>query len=491
MSQGLGGIGVRNVRGARGRGGLIDVVASRPGLIALAVAYALVIHLAHAEYLGIRWGYYGFSFNPFGAGDFAYVLALSIIGALFLPRTATTPSSVVLWQLFVIVYVPIVTISMALTPFAFAEYGLALAGLCVGFVAACRIAGSVERPVAAGGGLPSTTLEYAVFAVWIVSSLLLIVLYRDVVAFSALDEIYAQRELTSAEVGTGVAYLRTYYSGVISPLLIITGLLRRNWLFLTAGLAGFVFTYAIDAQKITLAMPLAIIGLHRLFGMREAWHSLAALTAYLFAFIAGLVLLYLVGGGEMPFPGGQTTLDIAVFRMIALPGLTFTQYADLFGDQGLTYWSNTRGISLVVPPPAAFANDPSWPNLGYIVGDHYYGSRLVNANANPFSGEGVAAAGPIGVVVIGCVLGVWLRVLNWTARGWDPRFATLVMVPVGLSLTNGHLATVLLTFGGAMWPLFFLFGRKYMGGNRLWVQRAVDPSPKTGVVAERAQGTAL
>jgi hypothetical protein len=305
-----------------------------------------------------------------------------------------------------------------------------------------------------------------------------------------LDDIYAQRSLTSAEVGTGVAYVRTYYSGVLSPLLIIVGLRRRNWLFLTAGLSGIVLTYAIDAQKITLVMAVAIIALDRLYSIREAWHSLAALTAYLCALIAGLVLLYVVAGGEMPFPGGQTTLDIAVFRMIAIPGLTFTQYADLFGDQGLTYWSNTRGISLVVPPPAAFANDPSWPSLGYIVGEHYYGSRLVNANANPFSGEGVAAAGPIGVVVIGCVLGVWLRILDWTARGWDPRFAALVLVPVGLSLTNGHLATVLVSFGGAMWPIFFLFARRRTGGSSRWVQSGEGAAMRKAMGNDLARITA-
>jgi hypothetical protein len=468
----------------------MDLLASRPGLIAVTLAYVLVIHLAHAEYLGIRWAYFGFNYDAFSAGDFAYVLTLSIIGALVLPKSMTTPSSVVLWQLYVIVYVPTITITMALTPSAFAQYGLALAALGLGFAAACRIAGSERRSAAAGGDLPSTTLEYAVFAVWVVGSLLLIVLYRDLITFSALDDIYAQRSLTSAEVGTGVAYVRTYYSGVLSPLLIIVGLRRRNWLFLTAGLSGIVLTYAIDAQKITLVMAVAIIALDRLYSIREAWHSLAALTAYLCALIAGLVLLYVVAGGEMPFPGGQTTLDIAVFRMIAIPGLTFTQYADLFGDQGLTYWSNTRGISLVVPPPAAFANDPSWPSLGYIVGEHYYGSRLVNANANPFSGEGVAAAGPIGVVVIGCVLGVWLRILDWTARGWDPRFAALVLVPVGLSLTNGHLATVLVSFGGAMWPIFFLFARRRTGGSSRWVQSGEGAAMRKAMGNDLARITA-
>ncbi|WP_157072334.1 hypothetical protein [Brevundimonas bacteroides] len=438
---------------------LIAALLSQAGLIAVTVAYALVIHLAHSEYLGIRWAYYGFTFDPFSAGDFAFVVILSMVGAIFLPKTANSPSAVILWQLFVIVYVPTITITTALRPDAFSHYGLALAGLSFGFAAACRISGSGQRAEIAGNHLPSELTDRTLLLVWFISTIVLIFYYRNIISFVSLDNVYVQRMLTRGQVGQGIAYIQTYYSVVLAPLLFVVGIIKRKYLMIAGGLVGFVLTYGIDAQKITIAIAVAILIFSQLHKLKTYWRSAAALTAYLLGFISVLLIIYISSDAEWSFTGFQAALDIAVFRMIALPGLTFSQYADLFGERGLTYWSNTRGISLLVPPPDAFANHPDWPHLGRIVGDFYYNSRIVNANANPFSGEGVAAAGPLGVILIGCLIGAWLRALDWAARGWDPRFANLVVIPVGLSLTNGHLATVLLTFGGAFWIAFFTFAR--------------------------------
>jgi hypothetical protein len=96
-----------------------------------------------------------------------------------------------------------------------------------------------------------------------------------------------------------------------------------------------------------------------------------------------------------------------------------------------------------------------------IVGDEYYGDVVsdVNANANAFAGEGVAAGGFIGLLVIGLLMMAWLRAVDVVASRWSLPLVTLVMLPVALCLTNVHLSTVILSFGGGFWILVLLWAR--------------------------------
>ena len=63
------------------------------------------------------------------------------------------------------------------------------------------------------------------------------------------------------------------------------------------------------------------------------------------------------------------------------------------------------------------------------------------------------------VSLIGIALAVWLAAMDRVARGWDRTFVALVMVPVALSLTNGHLFTTLLSFGGLFWMVMLYVSR--------------------------------
>jgi len=437
-------------------------------ILVSAVAYAVFLHWAHAHYLSDKWGYYGFRYDNFNGADWAAVLVLTLAGAARLPKALDRPSSVIIWQLFVIVYLPIVTITVGLSADSLARYGWSLAALGVGFLTICSTMKPGVSMVNREGWLPSADINAWALALWVIATAALIFLYRDIIAFAALDDIYYQRSLTSAEVGSAVAYLRTYYSSLLCPFLLIVGAMQRRLFLIGCALVGFAVTYGIDAQKITVVTMAAVLGLFAAYRIARIWYSSAVVLAVVMAPMVILVLLYIIGGGHVYLPGGQTTLDIVVFRMVALPGLSFSQYYDIFTSTGYTYWSNVRGIGLIVSPPAAFINDPWWPNLGNIVGDRFYGNTATNANANPFAGEGVAAAGPLGVIVISVATAIWLRVLDWAAQGWSSIFVSLLVVSIGMTLTNGHLSTLLISFGGALLPiLLFALGPRTRLGNKL------------------------
>lgn len=218
--------------------------------------------------------------------------------------------------------------------------------------------------------------------------------------------------------------------------------------------------YMITAQRTVILLPVVIIAMHFLLrGRRWFFRSSAFALLFLSACVAASAFYYeesLVASFLSQF---------LVFRTLGLPGLTFSQYFDLFSVDGFTWWSHVRGLDFLVTVPWSFASDPLWPGLGYIIGDRVYDNVANNANANLFSGDGVAAAGAFGVLVIGMVLAGWLALLDRATRGWDRRFVILVMVPLGLSLTNGHFFTTMLSFGGLFWLLVFHYYKPRQEGR--------------------------
>jgi hypothetical protein len=217
-----------------------------------------------------------------------------------------------------------------------------------------------------------------------------------------------------------------------------------------AGVAGFVITYAIDAQKLSLLLPVVILLVYGAIALKRN------LTLLYTAALAAVVVVCSVLSSYTFIT--RTIIDIVVFRSIAVTGQTYSQYYDVFSARGYTWWSNVRGIGLIVPPPEVYRSDPFWPELGRIGGYEYFGGLAggININANPFAGDGIAAAGAVGVVVIGAVMAVWLRVLDVSARRWNEAYVLMVIAPVGLVLANVHFTTALLSFGGVFWIAMFM-----------------------------------
>ncbi|QPQ54428.1 hypothetical protein IC614_08720 [Allosphingosinicella flava] len=277
--------------------------------------------------------------------------------------------------------------------------------------------------------------------------------YSEILQFSSVDDVYTQR-FAAADATSGVmGYVRAYHSYFFCPLMVAIGLCDRSKiLFVPIGVAGFILSYMVDASKISLVIPLIMIGAGIIFRFKgiRTYH----LTA-------GLSLLCVVATfftQSVSFV--RFVADLVLLRTIAIPAQTFAQYFDTFHFKGYTWWSNITGINAIVPPPAAFQQDRFWPVLGQIVGADYYGSdSRVNLNANPFVGEGIAAGGPIGVIVVSVAIAIFLRAIDRTSSTWNLRVLLVLMVPIGLMLTNVHLSTYMISFGGAAWLVLFRLAR--------------------------------
>lgn len=418
--------------------------------VSAAVTYALLFIWAYEHYISVRWHYFLLTFRGLELSSYVMIVLQTAVVAAFMPDKVARPSALILWFLFAFVHVPslVVSYSVASAPSDYEPVLLAMTTVLA-------VAGlmSSRAPAAATPRIePSSFVRRAFEVVWVLVSLSLIAKYYPIMSLAGLNDVYEQRALALENTGGMFSYVRAYYSGVLTPALLAYGLFYRRPLDTILGLIGSILAYMIAAQKMVLIIPALMILFrfsHQLGRYHTAYYtsSLAALT--------GLCAL-LVNHN----PAVRAFADIVLMRAMALPGAFVSQYQDYFRLTGYTWWSHARGISLIVPAPAAHATDPQWPELGRIVGGAYYGfSRGMNSNANLFVADGIAAAGWFGVLVIGAVMIAWLRVMDAACREWNSGFVVLVLIPVAMALTNGQLTTVLLSFGGAFWTLAFLFYR--------------------------------
>jgi hypothetical protein len=418
-----------------------------------AIAYLVLFIRIYDTYISVVWGYLGMSPLAYAAWEWIFILVQVASVAAALPIRLGRPSAIVVWLLFAFVYVPTIAMTTQLGWHRPAHYVPLLLMLSVIFIAMSAASQWPLKAKIAGSGLTRPVVDIAFLAAWAAASVLLLVYFRDILSFSSIDDIYYQRALASDLGGGVLSYVQTYYTYVITPAVLAIGLMKRKWLHLACGFAGFLITYAIDAQKLSLVVPFVMVAIYLSFRFRRT--SLMFYTGGLTVIVAACSLL------ESTTVVTKMIINVVIFRAIAVPGQVMSQYYDLFSAKGFTWWSNTRGVSSFVPPPDAFSNDPNWPSLGRIVGNENYGHLItgVNANANAFAGEGAAAGGLVGLAIIGLAMAAWLRVIDLAAARWNLPFVTLVMLPVALCLSNVHLTTVLVSFGGGFWILLMALDR--------------------------------
>lgn len=412
--------------------------------------FAGLFYFVYRDYVSIEWGYTGLRFSTLTFYELLPIAFAIAVQGWMMPQNIRTPSAVVIWMLTALIFVPTLIITLMIGEREPSRYYGDLAALSAVMIAAsvaCR-----RSALPTQGVVPPNRFFVMILAVFAAMSFLLFYQYGEIMSFASIEDVYFQR-FAASDIGAGsiIGYIRTHYVYVFSATLLCAGFVqRRYWYLVPIGFSGFVITYLIDASKIAFIIPLLVVSIfavHR-FAKGRVW-----------TLNAGLAFLTLGCGTLVNYvPGAKLLADLVLFRSIAIPAQTFAQYADVFAARGYTYWSNVRGISSVIPPPQNFASDPLWPVLGQIVGTEYFGlESRANLNANLFAGEGVAAAGSAGVIVIGIVMILWLRLFDLAARGWDERFVVLICVPLGMSITNAHLSTFLLSFGGLFWITLLYF----------------------------------
>lgn len=428
------------------------VLALRIAHAAAGIFYAVVFRLVYDIYISPIYGYSGLRDRQSSMGEILFSWGCIASVSAILPLRIDRPSGVFVWMLYAFVYVPTLSLTFVIGLNDPAFYIPSLLALTAAFgviagtsqMALPRVQPHTDRPL--------RNLGHALLILLFVSSAILWIKFHGIMTFAGVRNVYFQRFAASEASNGFFGYVRTYYNFILGSGLIAVGLARHRPVAVILGVGSFFFTYMIDAQKVSLIIPAWCFSV---FIISRYTKNLSIFYTTGLAVIVALSSLF---GRSTSF--FRFILDLILVRSIAIPGQSFQLYTDFFSKTSHTWWSNVKGINLIVPAPASFASDSSWPNLGLLIGREYYGiNSRMNANANLFAGEGVAAAGSFGVLVIGALLALWLRTLDRAALGWNRAFVLVISAPMALCLTNSHLSTLLLSFGGFFWLAYLTWAK--------------------------------
>lgn len=291
---------------------------------------------------------------------------------------------------------------------------------------------------------------YAVFFVWVVLLIFLVVKYYSVMRFSGVDEIYFQRELTGDVSGLW-GYVQLYFTFVFSTFLVAYGLSSGKWAWVVFGSFGYFTMYLITAEKAQLIFPLFFIAINYLVNTKKNPIKIISIAIASFAaIIFGVVWL----GEEVKF------FDLAGFylfsRLIATPSQFILDYYDFFSENGYTFFSQIRGFDIFIDAPSVYASHPKWPQLGWIVGSGVHGIES-NSNATFIAADGAASLGALGMVLVTLVLCIYLVFANGLSQKFSKSFWSIIFAQQAFTLVSGSLFSMLLSFGGFFYLMLFVF----------------------------------
>ena len=382
--------------------------------------------------------------------EYLILVPIAILCAGILPKKIEFPSDwyVVIFSVFLLA--PCLTLGVSSDSLSFSKKIIVLPAL-VASIVIIGVARNIKtkRQYPNDGGQVGKKLLYGVMFGWLILLLLLLVKYRGVMRFSGVDLMYEQRELTG-DVGGVWGYIQLYFVYVFSTLLIAYGLSLNKWRYFILGGAGYFAMYLITAEKSSLMFPLFFLAINYILRRNIKIVNAVTLMLVVFAFIIfGVIYL----GEKYQF------FDLAGFylfsRLVATPSQFILDYYEYFSSSGYTFFSQIRGIDLIIDPPPLYASHPKWPQLGWIVGGGLHNIES-NSNATFIASDGAASLGALGMILMAAILCFYLIIINNSNQKFPKVFWSTIFAQQAFVLVSGSLFSLLLSFGGLFYLLLFI-----------------------------------
>lgn len=285
--------------------------------------------------------------------------------------------------------------------------------------------------------------------------------------FIALDDVYDVRAVYADEASSSglLGYLLSGQANVINTMIIVRGLMKRNWTLLIVGVAGQMVLFSGTGFKTILFSFPAVLLVGLLMRRRTPRSGLWL--------VIGSVALMAASAVADEVQGGLTWTSLFSRRFLITPGLLTSVYADFFSQNPVAQLSGSVLRWWVDNP-----YDQSIPRE---VGQYLLPGSQLAANANLFA-DGLANFGPAGVIGVGALLLAFLRVVDRASRGLPVAVGAMVMVMPSVTLSNTSLLTAMLSHGLAVGVLLLWTAPRDGWG------RVPTPQPATAENVEAGRG---
>lgn len=407
-------------------------------------------------FLYIKWMSPSFEHLGFHYDEDASLLSIALICIalvmIIVPYRIQRAGDFLIWIILLSVFIPAV-LSLSLQNYGTFCRECTIASLVLSFSCAIFINRYVYINV------PEINYRTENF-IWVLNFLLVasilffLFFFWNYISLHSFLDVYAQRFDYAnhlASMPSVVGYLVGWLAYVVVPFLLAIGLFdhTRRYLILVAFAAqvvlftGFAGKMMLVVLGVQVAVYLLVIRDNELSVFRIAAGTLALIMS---AFVVVVSADFDPTGIWFQFAA------LIYMRTLAIEGALTGTYADFYYSVGeFTWWSHSRIASWLIEYPHPYSP-------GQMVGNHMHGDEGgMDANAHFWATDGIAAAGNLGVLVMGPVLGVLLVVVNAVARPDRLAFACVALIPFAMALGNTSLFQSVLTGGGALMLLLIYF----------------------------------
>jgi hypothetical protein len=415
-------------------------------------------------YVYVTWlapTFYYMGFPEYQGGRTVLWLAFGMVmaTAAMLPLQINRLSEFFLWMIFFAVYTP----SMLIVPMQGLLPGDGLATVCAlalsfqGMHLISRVRIRIPRIK-----IDRRNLTIALFVSYATLNAYVAWVFGNQLRLVDVSEIYTQREVASdIETGSLVGYAVGFLSGAFNPFLMAVGLVQRRRLWLLVGILGQIFIYATSAPKIVLVSALIAPLLYVFLVRRPVITSARLGLLVMFSCLLPLAIIPLLG--ESSGGLGWLIVSLIFMRTYGTAGALTGVYAAFFSNHPFTYFSHINVISTIV-------HYPYGQSLGEVIGYDLVGGEL-DANANFWATDGIAAAGWLGMIAIGLVVGGFLSLCDGIVDRRAMRLALIAFIPFIMLISNTSFFSSLLTGGGGLLLLLLYVWQSSHGTARITITK--------------------
>ena len=426
-----------------------------------ALVMTCLLDRSYVLYISPYFEYQGMFLKELPQYMFTLKLLLALLPSYWLPIEIEKPSQFQVWLLYITVYIPAIVVGYHIIDdqkfFGYSVFVVVMA-FCLILLTYVSYLNKIKIKT-----LSFNKLQFLTFVVimTILTFSLLAKFYGIPSFLLGIGETYKYRVDFKEKVTTVpiiVNYLYFWQGLVITPLIIILGIIRKNAIYIAVGIALQYSLFCFTTLRTFVMAIFFIIYISIFFLVVKKNRGIMFLYSIILIISACLYLAAISGGASL-------VSRIFLQRWLLSSGQLSSAYYDYFSDNDKAYWGDSLLSGYV---------EYSYGDLSpsQVIGDIYVSlgnENIANASAN-FWSDAFANAGYPGLFTATLFAACLLWIVDSVFSKYNHGVAVIMFSMCALSLTEQGLQTSMLTGGifllimiGMVSSKVFQLGERWLG----------------------------